>query len=100
MLPQTSSALVEQPSSASRSRALFHVTAVADPGLVPRLVEPVAKLGHVPTRLFVSREDGDGTQLTVDLRLADVPHTDARRVENALRAVVGVMQIIAVYEAS
>ena len=99
MLSNTSSALSERPSHVRRSRALFHVTGHADPGLVPRLVEPVAKLGHVPTRLFVSREDGDGSELTVDLRLAGIPQTDARRIENALRAVVGVAHVIAVYEA-
>lgn len=98
MLSRNSVALVERSRAGAQSRALFHVTGVADPGLVPRLVEPVAKLGHVPTRLFVSREDGDGSELTVDLRLADIPQTDARRVETALRAVIGVTHVIAVYE--
>ena len=83
----------------STARALFHVTGLADPGLLPRLVEPVAKLGYVPTRLHVSREDGDGSQVTVDLRLAGVPQTQASRIEGMLRWVVGVQQVIAVYEA-
>src|SRR5690606_35628213 len=39
-------------------RALFYVTGVADPGLLPRLIEPVAKMGHVPTRVHASRESG------------------------------------------
>jgi len=79
-------------------RALFHVTGVTDPGLLPRLIEPVAKLGYTPTRLHVSREDGDGSVVSVDLRLAGVPMVDASRVEGALRSVVGVLQVIAVYE--
>lgn len=80
------------------ARALFHVTGVADPGLLPRLIEPVAKMGYTPTRLHVSREDGDGSVVSVDLRLGGVPMVDASRVEGALRAVVGVLQVIAVYE--
>lgn len=102
MSSQNSLALTDSatsmPSPASETRALFHVTGAADPGLVPRLVEPVAKLGYTPTRLYVSREDGDGSEVTVDLRLANVSQTDAGRVERSLRSIVGVHQVIAVYE--
>jgi hypothetical protein len=87
-----------RPATRVEPRALFHVTGVADPGLLPRLIEPVAKLGYTPTRLHMSREDGDGTVVSVDLRLGGVPMVDASRVEGALRSVVGVLQVIAVYE--
>ena len=79
-------------------RAYFFVTAPADPGLLPRLIEPVAKLGAVPTRMHASRESGDGSELTVDLRLAAVSPRTADLVERALRAVVGVRQVMAVVE--
>ena len=80
-------------------RALFYVTGAADPGLLPRLIEPVARLGHVPSRIHASREAGDGSELTVDLRLAGVPQRAAELVECCLRAVVGVRQVICVIEA-
>jgi len=48
-------------------RAFFFITAPADPGLLPRLIEPVAKLGAVPSRVHASRESGDGSELSVDL---------------------------------
>jgi hypothetical protein len=80
-------------------RALFHVTAPADPGLLPRLIEPVAKLGYVPTRLHASRESGDGSEVTVDMRLSGVPPRTAELVTFALRAMVGVRHVIAVIEA-
>ena len=51
-------------------RAYFFISAPADPGLLPRLIEPVAKLGAVPARVHASCESGDGSELTVDLRLA------------------------------
>jgi hypothetical protein len=79
-------------------RAFFFVTAPADPGLLPRLIEPVAKLGEVPSRVHASREAGDGSEVTVDLRLSGVTPRTADLVERALRAVVGVRQVMAVVE--
>ena len=102
MSNSSSAALVRVPVASARPdtvRALFFVTGPADPGLLPRLVEPVAKLGHVPTRVHASRESGDGSELTVDLRLAGVSPRTAEQVEFALRSVVGVRQVIAVVEA-
>ena len=43
-------------------------------------------------------ESGDGSQLSVDLRLAGVSPRTAELVENALRRIVGVHQVIAVVE--
>lgn len=86
------------PAATPTVRALYFVTGAADPGLLPRLIEPVAKLGHVPSRVHATRENGDGSELAVDLRLAGVPQRVARIVENNLRAVVGVRQVIAVFE--
>ena len=80
-------------------RAFFFVTAPADPGLLPRLIEPVAKLGAVPSRIHASREWGDGSELSVELRLAGVAPRTAELVEFALRAVVGVRQVMALIEA-
>ncbi len=86
------------PAEAPAFRAFFFITAPADPGLLPRLIEPIAKLGSVPSRVHASRESGDGTEVTVDLRLAGVPLRTANLVERALRAVVGVRQVMAVIE--
>ncbi len=90
--------LVPRRSVSSSFKALFYVTGVADPGLLPRLIEPVAKMGHVPSRVHASRESGDGSELVVDLRLAGVNARTAQLVEHALRATVGVRQVIAVVE--
>jgi hypothetical protein len=84
--------------SAPTVRAYFFVTAPADPGLLPRLIEPVAKLGATPSRVHASRESGDGSELSVDLRLTGVAPRTAELVEYALRAVVGVRQVLAVVE--
>ena len=83
------------PSSVS---ARFLVQGGSDPSLLPRLVEPFAKLGTVPSRVHASCESGDGSQMTIDLRLADVPPRVAELIEHSLRRVVGVSQLIAVVE--
>jgi hypothetical protein len=94
-----SSTVVAAPSAAAETvRAFFFVTAPADPGLLARLIEPVAKLGEVPCRVHASRESGDGSELTVDMLLAGVAPRTADLVERALRAVVGVRQVLAVVE--
>lgn len=78
--------------------AMYFVTAHADPGMAPRLVEPFSKMGVVPTRVHVSTEDGDGTEIAADLRAAGVTRQTAHLIDKALRRVVGVRQVIAVTE--
>jgi len=80
--------------------ARFLVQGPSDPGLLPRLLEPFAKLGAVPSRVHASCESGDGSQMTVDLRLGGVAPRTAELIEYALRRVVGVGQFIAVIEAA
>ena len=87
-----------QSSHSSSLKAQFYVVGAADPGLLPRLIEPMAKMGHVPSRVHASRESGDGSEMVVDLRLCGVNARTAQLVENALRATVGVRQVIAVVE--
>lgn len=99
-MPNTSLAhsAVAAADAAATVSARFLVMADADPGLLPRLLEPFAKLGLVPSRVHASREDGDGSVVSVDLRMRDVEPRAAELVENALRRVLGVSQLIAVVE--
>ena len=91
-------AAVEPATGSATVNALFHVTGEAHPGLLSRLIEPVAKLGAVPTRVHASREAGDGSEMTVDMRLADVSPRTAELVGMALRAIVGVSHVMSVVE--
>lgn len=79
-------------------RAFFHITGPADPGLLPRLIEPAAKLGYVPSRVHATSEAGDGSELSVDLRLRNVTPRAAQLIEHALRSIIGVRQVISVVE--
>ncbi len=78
--------------------ARYLVVGATDPGLLPRLIEPFSKLGTVPSRVHATCEAGDGSELSVDLRLSGVPRRTAELVEHSLRRVVGVGQLIAVVE--
>ncbi|MGE0700785.1 MAG: hypothetical protein AB7O57_16920 [Hyphomicrobiaceae bacterium] len=88
----------DSPSAPAGVSARFLILAPSDPGLLPRLIEPFAKLGTVPSRVHASCESGDGSEMTVDLRLGPVAARTAQLVEHALRRVVGVSQMIAVTE--
>lgn len=81
-----------------RVQAKFFVTAEADPGLAPRLVEPFAKLGLTPARVHMSTEDRNGEEISADLRVADVTPLTAHLIDKALRRIVGVRQVIALVE--
>ncbi len=79
-------------------QAKYFVTAAAEPGLAPRLVEPFAKLGLTPARLHLSTEDGKGEDMFADLRVANVDRTTAHLIDKALRRIVGVRQVITLVE--
>ena len=79
-------------------QAKYFVTACAEPGVAPRLVESFAKMGLTPLRLYFSTEDGNGEDIFADMRLANVDRTTAHLVDKALRRVVGVRQVITLVE--
>ena len=82
----------------SAVEAIFFVTAVADPGMVQRLVEPFSKLGLVPARVHISSEDGNGEEFSADLRVSGLTQQTAHLVDKALRRIVGVRQVITLAE--
>lgn len=79
-------------------QAVFFVTAAAEPNVAPRLIEPFAKLGIVPSRVSISGEVGDGCEITADLRADGVSRQCAHAIDKALRRIVGVRQVIALSE--
>ena len=94
-----SSAGAPEPGSESETaQAIFFVTAIADPGIGPRLIEPFAKLGLVPSRVHISSEDGAGEEISADLRLRDVTRKTVHMIDKALRGIIGVRTVIALIE--
>ncbi|WP_019014900.1 hypothetical protein [Elioraea tepidiphila] len=69
----------------------FTVLADAEPGLLPRLIEPLAKRGLVPRRLEVVAEDA-----TMRLSLSvELDGGAASLLGASLRAIVGVRTVLA-----
>jgi hypothetical protein len=97
-LPQKPSPCDNQTNPTASVSARFFIVADADPGMLPRLLEAFAKLGEVPTRCHASRDGGDGSQLTVDLRGDALAPRTAELIDFGLRRVLGVHKLVAVIE--
>ncbi|BDG74785.1 hypothetical protein [Roseomonas fluvialis] len=70
--------------------ARFHVLAEASPGLVPRLLQPLAKRDLVPDLLLARR---DGGAMRVELALEAMPAGMVHLVAGNLAQVVGVIEL-------
>jgi hypothetical protein len=68
----------------------FHVVADADPGLLPRLLQPFAKRDLTPDA-FDSRRSGE--QMRVEIVMAAMPAEMVHLVEGNLRQTVGVVSV-------
>lgn len=77
-------------SRTTASTVCYSVTAEAEPGLLPRLIGQLAKVGLVPSRLHVVTHDGE---MAVDLQVADLPAERAALLEQRFRTTVGVLWV-------
>ena len=72
----------------------FSARAVADPGMMPRLMELWAKRGLVPDRWHGVREETSGTYVDIDIESGAVDHALATQMAAAMREVFGVAQVL------
>jgi len=77
-------------------KVCFFITADARTGMLPRILAPFAKLGAVPERVHASTEDGDGRELSVDVRVANISAREAHLLDKTLRVIVGVRTMLVV----
>lgn len=68
----------------------YRVHAAADPGVIPRLVEPFAKLALVPERLDCRRI---GALLAIDLEVGGIDAARAAQIARTLAVIVGVERV-------
>ncbi len=83
---QADCAAVERPYVSVR----FMLDADADPGLLPRLLQPFAKRDLVPDRMWSHR---NGSVMHVEIAVAAMPGDIVPLIEGNLRQVVGVRSI-------
>lgn len=76
----------------TRSTACFSVTAEAEPGVMPRVLELFAKRGLVPS-LWHSKVTPTG-ELTIDLQMDGMEATLARQIAANLRQIWGVATVL------
>lgn len=81
------------PATAARPSCLhYRMTADADPGLLPRVLQVFAKRSLVPDTVRAERRvDGDG--LSIELRIPLVEPVKARHIAACLRETVGVRSV-------
>lgn len=67
--------------------ACFAVSALADPGMLHRLLEPFAKRGLVPSAVYARQH---GEDLSVDIQIDGLTQTDATMIGRGMRQIFGV----------
>lgn len=82
-----------RPTDPARS-VTFTLRADADPGVLPRVLELVAKRGLVP-ELLTSRHHADTGTLSIEMEVAGMVRQESDHVANCLRAIPLVMQVLA-----
>jgi hypothetical protein len=71
----------------------FLLDAECSPGLLPRLLQPLARRDLIPDRMWSHRS---GDTMHVEIALEAMPEEDVHLVEGNLRQIVGVLQVIQV----
>ena len=76
--------------------ACFCITAQAEPGVLPRIVELFAKRGLIPSRWHSDLEDptGSAPTLTIDLQVSGLNHQQINHVAASMRSMVSVISVL------
>jgi acetolactate synthase regulatory subunit len=74
--------------------ACFSVTAAADPGAMPRVLEVFAKRGLVPSQWHSTVAGRAGDELHIDIQVACADQALATRLAEGLRQVVCVRAVL------
>jgi len=72
----------------------FALMAHAAPGLMPRVMEPFAKRGLVPSRLHATLCGRTSTELSIDVQISDIDGDQADLIAAQLRQIVGVSTVL------
>ena len=78
----------------ARRLACFSVAADADPGILSRVLEPVAKRGLVVDRVNAVRDAGPDPILLIDMQVAGLDPQGREIVAAVLNQIVGVRRVL------
>ena len=90
--PLSAAALVAE-REPSHHTVCYTVQALADPGIMPRVIELFAKRGLVPHKWHSTAY---GTALTMDLQIGGLGHDLADYIARCLRQITGVETVLTV----
>jgi len=83
-----------QPEQHANAVHCFSVWAVADPGMMPRLMELWAKRGLLPDRWHGVRDAASGDHVEIDIETGEIDQALATQMAAAMRAMFGVSQVL------
>lgn len=74
----------------------FSVQAVAEPSVMPRVLEQFAKRGLMPTawHSVCHRLEAGGRELTIDIQVEDLDEAEAALIAAGLRQIVSVQTVL------
>ena len=90
--PQTNASPTHNPPS--NPVHCFSVTGMADPGLMPRIMELWAKRGLMPDRWHGGRTGPDGNDVYIDIETSQLDPALAMQVAETMRCTFGVSQVL------
>jgi hypothetical protein len=83
-------AMSPRASDPRRPTYCFALTADADPGLMPRVLQQFAKRNLVPSQWHSALSGPTGNELSIDIQLEGVEASEAERLASLFRQIVGV----------
>ncbi len=72
----------------------FSVFALADPSVLPRLLDVFGLLSLIPSRVHSTLLDQDGGQLVVDFQISGLTQAEACRLARRLERTITVSQVL------
>ncbi len=80
--------------SADSETSFFTISAIADPGVIPRVLEIFAKRGWVPSFLQSRQTGPEGEALTIDIQMPGLAAATAEYIAACMRQIVLVTSVI------
>lgn len=81
------------PQTVAPAMTCFAVQAVAEPGLISRVLEHFAKRGLMPTKL-IANYDCEAGSLDIDIQVPDLTLQEGEKIACSLRVIVGVCLVL------
>jgi acetolactate synthase small subunit len=79
--------------TAAAPSTCFAVHAIAEPGVISRVLEQFAKRGLMPARLVADGSNEVGL-LDIDIQVPNLTAQDGKQIARSLRAIIGVCVVV------